>query len=101
MKEIYLHSKKERIPGNPTCPKCKRRVDGATGVSETEPRPEPEPGNLGVCLYCGSLNRYTANLHLEPVDRTERRKILRRDPKLRELVELVESTSQQIRRQWQ
>jgi RNase P subunit RPR2 len=99
VKEIHVSSVKRKIEGA-VCPKCKRPASGATGMGNDE-HPQPEPGNLVVCLYCGALSRYDAKLHPQPVAREERRRILRRDPRLRELVELAEWVTREKRREWQ
>jgi len=99
--ERSLPAHEKSADSRQSCLKCKRRIDGATGVSSTDPRPEPEPGNLAICLYCGALNRYDKALHVVPVPREERRAILRRNPKLKELLEILEAAAQQIRREWQ
>ena len=88
MKKLYISSVKKKIP-SAVCPKCKRPATGGTGLGE-KPDPQPKPGDLVVCLYCGALNRYDAKLHPELVTPEERECILGRDPDLRRLVELAE-----------
>jgi hypothetical protein len=99
MSELHVSSIKKKIP-DAVCPKCKRPATGATGMGDA-PDPQPDPGDLVVCLYCGALNRYNAKLHPEPVSREERRRILRRDSRLRELIELAERFAHERRREWQ
>lgn len=46
-----------------TCPTCNSPADGFTAADRsTYP---PSPGDLNVCAYCASANRYTAELRLE------------------------------------
>lgn len=52
------------------CPKCGRDHDGAMSASPTH-RAAPEPGDLGICAYCGTVNQYDASLQLVIVKREE------------------------------
>lgn len=38
----------------PFCPTCGQRLDGSTGGENA-----PRPGSLGICMYCGEINRFT------------------------------------------
>lgn len=43
-----------RVPNAPSCPACLSKIDGATVLSSEE-QAQPAPGDVTVCLYCGSL----------------------------------------------
>jgi hypothetical protein len=98
MDELYINSVRERITGN-KCPKCGKQIDGATGLSDekySEP-PQPKPGDLSVCMYCGALLRYDEKLRSMLVPRAERRK-MEKDPRFKKLVEICERVAAQHRR---
>ena len=99
MKEIYVGSIKERMIGT-KCPKCGRTAEGGTSIDDKQTSPKPKAGDYAVCLYCGALNRYTDGLKLAPVDRTERRK-LQRDPRMGELIAIIEKIAAAKRQTWQ
>jgi len=100
MKEVHLSSVARKMPGN-KCPTCGRTAEGGTGVDLKGPAARiPTEGDYAVCLYCGALNRYGANLVLRAIDRTERRKLLR-DPRLKETMEVVQMIATAKRREWQ
>lgn len=37
----------------PSCPTCKHTIDGATGGGKA-----PAPGDVSICLYCGTIGQY-------------------------------------------
>ncbi len=45
--------------GAPTCPKCGALLDGATYVGEEQRI--PNPGDLSVCIYCGTVTQFAEN----------------------------------------
>lgn len=46
-----------------TCHKCGYGIDAASSmVGET-----PEPGDIGICLRCGNVEKYDENLQLTPL----------------------------------
>jgi hypothetical protein len=83
---IYLASNRKRLVGA-GCPTCGGAADGATGLS-THPNPQPEPGNLTICLACGAFNIYTGEMLLRRATDEELRS-LRDDPRLAELAEFA------------
>ena len=99
MREIHIGRIERRLVGV-NCPHCGRIADGGTCVDDKEASPKPKPGDYALCLYCGSLNTYTAALTLRKVERAERRKI-QRDPRLAGLLELMEEVAAARRQQWQ
>jgi len=48
-------SRQGKIPGRPQCPKCRRVLDGFTGVNNDA---RIEPGDYCVCAYCGAPLRW-------------------------------------------
>ncbi len=56
-------SKDHYVPTS-KCPKCGRVHDGAMSASPTHCE-APVEGDLGICAYCGTVNRYGASLQLE------------------------------------
>jgi hypothetical protein len=46
------------------CPSCGKTLNAATHINFTTP--EPKPGDLSVCFYCGDLACYNDILVLEP-----------------------------------
>jgi hypothetical protein len=50
-----------------TCPHCHRSNDGHTDVDDldTESPKDPEPGDLSICLYCGGLGQFDADMALK------------------------------------
>ena len=47
-----------RLDGEPRCPNCLELMDAATGYGL------PSPGDLAVCIECGSVNMYTEAMQL-------------------------------------
>lgn len=39
-----------------SCPNCSKVLDDATAVHSDTPK--PEPGDLSVCIYCGTMLRF-------------------------------------------
>lgn len=99
MRELYVGSITKRLVGV-KCPHCGRSAEGGTSIDDKAASKEPKPGDYSVCLYCGTLNRYTERLGLRKVDRTERRK-LARDPRLAELTSIIERVAAAKRKEWQ
>jgi hypothetical protein len=99
MKEVHIGSIEKRLVGN-KCPSCGRPAEGGTSIDDQRVASMPKPGDFAVCLYCGSLNTYTETLALRKIERTERRR-LARDPRMKELIELISWLAEERRRQWQ
>lgn len=59
------------------CCECGAKLDGAAGEGDIT----PDPGDMSVCIYCGSLNVFSDNLTLrkptveEYVESTKNRKL--------------------------
>ena len=47
-----------------TCPSCARELDAVTGLS-TDRFVKPKPGDLTLCLYCGTFLTFNWKLKLE------------------------------------
>lgn len=47
------------------CWHCDRMLDGATGFGPTE-NERPGPGAVALCLYCGAVALFDADLELRP-----------------------------------
>lgn len=56
--------RKVRMP-EATCPSCKKKVDGASGVTGAR---VPKPDDLSVCIYCASVSQYDASMQLKTFD---------------------------------
>ena len=55
------------------CDRCGDELDCATGPGQVN------PGDLSVCLGCGAVRQFTADLGLEPVDVAELPRKARRE----------------------
>jgi hypothetical protein len=55
-----------------TCPNCRKGVDGATSVDADA---KPGPGDITVCLYCGHIMAFAADLSLRELTDDEMRKV--------------------------
>lgn len=55
------------------CPTCGKHVDGASNANHNDLR--PEPGDLAVCVGCGTLNRFTPAWLLEAVPASDEAKL--------------------------
>lgn len=53
------------------CTNCKKRVDAATGTETLMPKKD----DISICVYCGHLMKYTADLQLEDIPKTEMEEI--------------------------
>lgn len=97
--EIHLGRIEQRLVGN-KCPACGKTAEGGTSIDDQEAARNPKPGDYGVCLYCGGLNRYDERLQLCKVERRERRQ-LARDPRLKELLAIALRAARLRRQEWQ
>jgi DNA-directed RNA polymerase subunit RPC12/RpoP len=61
-----------RLPAD-ACPHCGYRVDAAS--SPEDETWEPTRGDASLCIRCGALNIFTADLRLRKPTRRERREI--------------------------
>ncbi len=53
----------------PRCPECSAVLDAATHMYDR--RSQPRPGDVSLCLYCGTALRYGPNLRLQRLTDTE------------------------------
>jgi len=44
------------------CPHCKAKLDGALGIQDEDS--VPGPGDLSICLYCGTILEYEEGFFL-------------------------------------
>lgn len=44
------------ITDSPSCPVCKKILDGATSCDERDAK--PESGSISICVYCGEVSKY-------------------------------------------
>ena len=44
---------KNRLDNKPHCPKCDSKLDGFTGVTDDDAR--PESGDITICAYCSCV----------------------------------------------
>lgn len=64
------------------CPGCGAHLEDATGVEfgsqagELPPAPVPQEGDLAICVYCGSLLKYGANLSLLKTSKQEEQRAM-------------------------
>jgi hypothetical protein len=84
LRRLHVKSVGKLIPGA-CCPRCGGGADGGTGLG-TEANPVPEEGDIALCLYCGSFNRYLADLTQREMT-VEELRALASDPELAELAE--------------
>ena len=69
------------------CPSCDMPLDAATGVSSDK---GPRPDDVTVCLYCGAVMVFTADLsYREPTDKE--RAEFDCDPRIQKLRRAVNS----------
>ena len=61
------------------CPGCKRTLYVA---SSFQANAIPKPGDPTVCLYCGEILEFRADMQLKPISRELRRKLARRQPEI-------------------
>ena len=54
-------STETRLPASP-CENCGRELDAATGDGQ------PSPGDISICIGCGTVRQFDAEMRLEPVD---------------------------------
>ncbi len=78
------------------CPNCNELMDGYRGVSNKSDSRPPEPGDITICLYCLSINRWTGtktNLSLEHMTNKELAALSKQQPEAyRELLEIMPQT---------
>ena len=100
-KEAYAARVRERNTGN-TCPRCGKLIDGSTCVDDEElPEvPQPKPGDVSICTYCGAMCLFDEQLRSRLMTRAQRRRI-ERDPRAKELMKIVEQISAGYRRRIQ
>jgi hypothetical protein len=98
-KEIHLGSIQKRLVGT-KCPHCGKPCDGGISLDDRRAARVPKPGDVAVCIYCGSINTYTETLSLRRIERTEQRRMLR-DPRMAKLMELAVGASKNYRRKIQ
>jgi hypothetical protein len=54
----------------PNCPNCGKTLDGFSSAELKSQR--PREGDMGICLYCGTISKYTGSpLRLVPVEGDE------------------------------
>lgn len=46
-----------KIDSHITCPTCKNTLDGFAEVADEGAK--PKDGDISICVYCGSINKYT------------------------------------------
>lgn len=58
-RRAYVHTSKTAAR---SCPACARILDASTGVSidDADRRPQPKPGDVTACAYCGTILVYAA-----------------------------------------
>jgi hypothetical protein len=97
---VFLGTVKKRMVGN-TCRRCGKPADGGTAFDiDQQPPASPKPGDYTICLYCGELSCFDAGM--KPVALTRKaRRILRRDPRLKRVLEIAADAATKVRRTWQ
>jgi hypothetical protein len=86
-RKLFLGRVEKQITGA-VCPRCGADADGATGIDDSEPVRAPKPGDLVVCLYCGSFNVYREDLTQREMT-AEELASFERDPRLADLLEIA------------
>lgn len=94
--EIQMARVTKRLTGL-KCPRCGKTAEGGTNLNDSESVTMPKPGDFAICLYCGSINRYTEKLGMRRIERTEQRQ-MQRDPRLSKLMEAALDLSRRYRR---
>lgn len=46
------------------CPHCKAKLDGASGIQDEDSNSIPGPGDLSICMYCGTILEYEEGFFL-------------------------------------
>jgi hypothetical protein len=72
----------EMVPES-TCPECGKKLDAATDPTDETNR--PKPGDISVCVYCGSLFAFDFDMRLRAVTPEEEMEIMD-NPELRTLI---------------
>lgn len=93
-RRLYTGTSKLRNPSR-KCPRCGGSAEGTTALGYADDM-EPEPGLPVVCAYCGGLNIFTDALELRPLDRAERRKLLREQPHLRAPLKIAQQAVETV-----
>ncbi len=65
-----------RLPES-SCPGCGKILDSATNLGD---EPGIDPGDYVVCITCGTLLRYDANLHVKKATKRELRELQTQNP---------------------
>jgi hypothetical protein len=60
------------------CTVCKKTLDGHTSVGEKDLI--PKEGDISICVYCGTIYRYNAELTLHQLTDTELRILAKTEP---------------------
>ena len=61
------------------CPVCGTTLDAASGIATAR---APEPGDVSVCLYCGTMLTWAEDMALVQIDPTTWAEIQRDKPAL-------------------
>jgi hypothetical protein len=54
--------------------RCGKRLDAASNVNDINP---PEPGDVSICLYCGTINMFALDMSLRQLTEDEERETMR------------------------
>jgi hypothetical protein len=95
-RRLFIKSIGQQIPGA-RCPRCGGNAGGGTAIS-TDAQTEPQAGDIALCLYCGSFNRYNADLTQREMTAAELRE-LERDPGMAQLAEIAARFSMKWRKE--
>lgn len=54
--------KSGKLDNNPTCPQCKKSLDGFTTVDHDE---RPKPDDVTICCYCREVLQFDNDMNLK------------------------------------
>jgi len=66
-----------KVNSEAVCIKCFKSLDTA---ASTELGRGPKENDLSVCAYCGTISKYTENLSLSPMCKSELTELEKKDP---------------------
>lgn len=71
---------KNKLETSPECSVCKKFLDGFTAMDK---KSKPKDGDFSICLYCGTLGKYSDGLtRLVKLSKQEEQELAKNDPKM-------------------
>jgi hypothetical protein len=78
------------------CPWCDKRLDAVTDADVHERG--PDPGDLTICIQCASLLRLDGNLIPQKIAPAELQQLIREQPDLAEMIDIMQRTARSLDR---